>query len=149
MREKYYDTKKLMSTIEAKVELQRALGGRLVMYKRRWSALFISGMYDVVEHVPCERSRLKAGGSHSLFTLLLGLWSLQGLIVAPYCVFVNMCGGVDVTARYSDSPIDSRLGIMPDPAQEKRDSRFADWLFIVLLLLSVTIFSLVYLRMSK
>ena len=126
-----HDTKPIPHLVE-RIELQKRLGGRLVLYRRAWSALVVTVTQDRVEHVPMGDSRLVAGWRHDLFTLLLGIWSPAGLVSMPLLLILNLRGGMDVTEHYSNTSIDPLRSLPPDPGQAKRDLLIAQWTFIVL-----------------
>ena len=50
----------------------------------------------------------------------------------PLLLILNLRGGMDVTAHYSDASIDPLRVLLPDPAQAKRDLLIAQLTFIVL-----------------
>jgi hypothetical protein len=111
---------------------QKVSGGRVVLYRRAWSVLVVTVTQDRVEHVPFGASRLSAGWRHNLFTVLLGIWSPAGLVSAPLLLILNLRGGMDVTAHYSQTSIDPLRVLPPDPGQAQRDLLIAQWTFVVL-----------------
>ena len=92
---------------------------------------------DRIEHVPYDRSRTVAGWRHVLFTLFFGIWSPMGLLLAPLLLILNLRGGADVTAQFSQTPIDPWHPLPPDPNQAQRDVLVAQWIFIALGLLAL------------
>jgi hypothetical protein len=111
---------------------QKHVGGRLILYRCAWSALAITVTQSRVEHVGPHDSRVLAGWRHDLFTVIFGIWSPMGLVTMPLYLILNLRGGMDVTAYYSDSPTDKLRGLPPDPNQARRDALIAQWTFVVL-----------------
>ena len=120
-----------------RIALQRREGGKLILYRRAWSALVVTMTQDRVEHVPLGANRTLAGWRHDLFTLALGVWSPAGLVTMPLLLILNLRGGMEVTAQFSSASIDPLRILPPDPNQAKRDLAIAQWTFIVLGLLVV------------
>jgi len=99
------DTKPIPHLAE-RIELQKREGGRPVLYRRAWSALVVTVTQNHIEHVPVGNSRALAGWRHDLFTLLIGIWSPAGLVSMQLLLILNLRGGIDVTAHYSDASIE-------------------------------------------
>lgn len=115
------------------VARQKEEGGRLILYRRMWSAFVVSAGQNRIEHLSPHQSRVLAGLKHSAFTLLFGIWSISGLLAVPLVLIINSRGGVDVTARFSDSSIDPLRALPPDVHQSERDLKAAQWFYIVFL----------------
>ncbi len=126
-----------------RIAAQKRYGGRLVLYRRAWSALVVTVTQDRIEHVPFDNSRVLAGWRHILFTLLFGIWSPIGLVAMPLFLIINLRGGLDVTARFSNASISPFHVLPPDPGQARRDLLMAQWMFIALGL--TVIFVMIYL----
>jgi hypothetical protein len=127
----FHDSKPIPRLAET-IAKQKKLGGRLVLYRRAWSALVVTMTQDRIEHVPFDRSRMVAGWRHDLFTLAFGIWSPAGLVSMPLLLILNLRGGMDVTAQFSQASIDPLHALPPDPGQAKRDLLIAQWTFVVL-----------------
>ncbi len=118
--------------LEKNISRQHTEGGRLILYRRMWSAVIISITQDRIEHVAFQSSRVWPGLKHSLFTLFLGVWSPTGLFMIPCLLILNFSGGADVTGQYSSRSIDPHRSLLPDPGQGERDLKFAQWMFVTL-----------------
>ena len=114
------------------VAKQKSEGGHLILYRRFWSFVAVTVSQDHVEHVPTGASRALAGISHTLYTLILGVWSPGGLVGFPLIAILNLRGGLDVTAFYSDHATAAFQIVPPDPNQAKRDLLISQVTFIVL-----------------
>ena len=132
----FHDDKPIPHLAE-RISKQKREGGRLVLYRRAWSALVVTMTQDRVEHVPFGRSRVAAGWRHNLFTVALGIWSPAGVVTIPLLLILNLRGGMDVTAQFSSSSIDPLRSLPPDLNQAKRDLAIAQWTFVVLGLLVI------------
>jgi len=126
-----HDSKPIPHLAET-IARQKELGGRLVLYRRAWSALVVTVTQDRIEHVPLGHSRLLAGWRHDLFTLALGIWSPAGLVSMPHLLILNLRGGMDVTAQFSQTSIDPLHALPPHPGQASRDLLIAQWTFVIL-----------------
>lgn len=115
-----------------RVAKQKSDGGRLILYRRAWSAVAITILQDRIEHVSIYDNRVLAGWRHNLFTILLGIWSPLGLLVVLQLLSLNLRGGIDVTARFSSSSIDPLHVLPPDLLQDERDHAKAQWTFVVI-----------------
>lgn len=115
-----------------RIARQKQEGGRLVLYRRAWSALVVTVSQDRIELVPVHASRVIAGWRHSLFTVLLGIWSPMGIISVPMLLILNFRGGVDVTAQFSSASIDAIRVLPPDPEQMRKDFAAAQWIFVLI-----------------
>lgn len=118
--------------LEENIAKQKREGGRLILYRRVWSALFVTVSQDRIEHVPFDHSRILAGWRHMLFTLLLGIWSLGGIFAVPMLLIMNLRGGIDVTGQFSDSSIDPDHVLPPDAKQGERDTQMAQLIFVLI-----------------
>jgi len=132
----FHDDKPIPNLAELTAK-QRREGGRLILYRRAWSALVMTVTQDRVEHVPFGASRALAGWRHTLFTILLGVWSPSGLVSMPLLLILNLRGGMDVTAQFSSASVDPLRALAPDPAQAARDLAIAQWTFVVIGLLVI------------
>lgn len=118
---------------------QKAHGGRLIQYRRAWAAIAVLATQDRIEWVPAYRSRVWAGWRHSLFTCVLGVWSLMSIFAVPMILFSNFRGGIDVTEFYSDSAIDPLRSTSPDGGTAEREVKQAQWAMVVFLSLVLAI----------
>ncbi len=139
----FHDSKPIPHLAES-VAKQKQLGGRLILYRRAWSAMVVTFAQDRIEHVPFDGSRVLAGWKHDLFTLAFGMWSPAGPVVVLLLLTINLRGGMDVTAHFSQASIDPQRWLPPDPEAEARDLAIAQWSFVVLGLVIIGIVFLVF-----
>lgn len=133
--------------LDDSVAQQKEYGGRLVMYHRVWSAILISQTQHRIEWVPPSGSRVLPGLKHCLYSLVLGIWGVTLISQVPLCLIMNLRGGIDVTAQFSDRNPDSFHTEPPDPDQAKRDERNAQWIFVALGL--IVIATILFLTLGK
>jgi hypothetical protein len=70
----------------------------------------------------------------------------SGLGYDATALILNLRGGMDVTAHYSQTSIDPLRFLTPDPKQSKRDLLIAQWTFIVIGLAVITTVFLVFVK---
>lgn len=132
--------KKPIPHLEERIEKQKREGGRLILYRRAWSALIVTVTQDRIEHVPPHGSRLTAGIKHSLFTLVLGIWSISAIFGVPILLILNLRGGADVTGQFSETSADPLREQLPDPRQAEKDLVAAQLTFVVLMVILIAVF---------
>ncbi|HUJ45387.1 MAG TPA: hypothetical protein VLW52_17460 [Opitutaceae bacterium] len=79
-------------------------GGSIILYRRAWSFVTLSGSAPQLMLVRPHQSRVIAGLKCSLGTLLFGWWSFAGLLSTPRALAHNLSGGLDVTRIYAGPP---------------------------------------------
>ena len=119
------------------IEKQRSEGGRLVIYQRVWSAVFISMSQRRIAWIPPHGSRITPGLKHCLFSLLFGIWGATIVGAVPMCLIINLRGGIDVTAELSSTPIDPLRPLPLSLGQSRRDATAAQWSFVFFGLLAI------------
>ena len=72
-------------------------GGCVVEYQRVWSAILIAGSIPEFVWIAPGRSRWLTGLGISISSMIIGWWSLPGLIWTPAAILYNLRGGTDVT----------------------------------------------------
>jgi len=116
----------------------REQGGSIIQYQRVFSIILYSQSSPQFEWVPSGASRVSAGLKHTLFSALLGWWSLTGLFWTPAVIINNLMGGVDVTRVLTEppplpgQPFDSSALAELARAQKRQQIAFLILLFIVL-----------------
>ena len=123
---------------------QKAEGGHLVLYRRIYTLFTITWTRDKVRHVPIGESRILHGIWHSTISLLFGIWGPRGIIMVLMFCALNLRGGIDVTAQFTNSPTDLLHGPPPDPGQAERDLIAAQWSFVGLGALVILIVILIF-----
>ena len=91
-------------------------GGEIVQYQCIMSAIFFARTTNYLEWVPPYSSRFSVGLKYVLQSLLLGWWSLPGLLFTPPIIINDLLGGADVTDLYVGPP-------PPPPAQRGEVAR--------------------------
>jgi len=109
------------------IERQKAHGGHLIQYRRAWAAIAVLATQERIEWVPFGESRYLAGWKHSLFTCLLGPWSLMSIFAVPMLVFSNFQGGLDVTEFYSHATTDPFRNSPPVRGTARQESSKGEW----------------------
>jgi hypothetical protein len=128
------------------IERQRQNGGRLIQYRRAWAAIAVVATQDRIEWVPFGRSRDWAGWRHSLYTTVLGIWSLMSIFAVPMILFSNFRGGIDVTEFYSESATDPLRSSLPQEGTAAREAKQAEWAMLGFLALVLAIVLFLVLR---
>src|SRR5947208_4456247 len=72
-------------------------GGAVVQYQIVFSAVLFARTTLHWEWVPPSRSRSRASLKYVAWSVLLGWWSLPGLVLTPGTIVNNLLGGADVT----------------------------------------------------
>ncbi len=93
-----------MKTLPAIKEQFRRHGGKVVLFQRITSAIFVTWEHNHLEWIPPYATRTWAGFRHAFWTALLGWWSIPGLWCAPAAILTNVFGGVDVTEIVKTPP---------------------------------------------
>lgn len=130
-----------LTNVPELVEKVRSHGGTLVEYAWVWSALLFTYRRTHIVWLRPGGSRVARGLGYTLFSALLGWWSLMGIFWTIQALVQNLRGGVDVTASLSDP---TGAPFSHDSAREERSSRrgmalaYAGVLFILLALAIVT-----------
>jgi hypothetical protein len=113
--------RKIANTDEL-VQNVRLRGGSIIAFDRIESVLIACERSHRYEWVGPGEDRKRAGLKHALYCLLLGPWSLPGLVGAPVAVVANLMGGVDVTESFIEPDgVMVKAGVME--AEEKRHDR--------------------------
>ena len=116
-------------------------GGAIVQYQRVLSLVVYSQMTPVFEWVSPTTSRTSAGMKHTLFSALLGWWSLAGFFWTPSVLLGNLMGGVNVTAVLT-GPEKSEEELLASPAyrefQQNEKRQRAVFVVYLLCLLGIT-----------
>jgi hypothetical protein len=79
------------------LESYHARGGAIVEYQRVWSCLVMSRKSNHFVWVPPEANRVMRSLPDTLTTLILGWWSLFGMVWTVGALVRNLSGGRDVT----------------------------------------------------
>jgi hypothetical protein len=66
--------------------------------------------------------------------LLLGIWSVSGILGVPFIVILNSRGGVDMTAQLSDGSVDPLRHLPLDRRQSEKDLKIAQWFYLIFLI---------------
>jgi hypothetical protein len=91
------------------VEETKRKGGKIVMFQRVTSLIFISWQTTHVEWVPPYSTGFGTGLRYTIWTLFLGWWSLSGFFATPAALVTNVLGGIDI----------SELAVGPPPLPGK------------------------------
>jgi hypothetical protein len=116
--------------IEGLIAKQNAEGGRLILYRRIYTLFLITWTRENVRHVPVGGSRVLSGIWDSLLSVLFGIWGPTGMVIMVMFCALNLRGGIDVTAHFTDGPIDPLREMPSDPDQAQRDLVSAQWAFV-------------------
>lgn len=95
----YYPDEKNLKVL---IDKQKIHGGTLIEYHTVFSFVFISISNYKVLLVPKQKSRIVQGLILSIPTLLLGWWSIHGLVWTLKAIVQNILGGVNLTNKYSN-----------------------------------------------
>lgn len=104
------------------VDKVRSHGGSLVEYAWVWSALLFTYRRTHIVWLRPGGSRVARGLGYTVFSAVLGWWSLLGIFWTIQALVQNLMGGVDVTAPFTD-PTGAPFG--PPSADEERATRRA------------------------
>jgi hypothetical protein len=100
----YWTARASIPNLQALLEQVRQHGGSIVEYQRVFSVILFMQISPKFEWVPPGGSRAAAGLKHTVFSLLLGWWSLSGLFATPAAIINNLMGGIDVTRVFTQPP---------------------------------------------
>ena len=128
------------------IEKQKTNGGRLIQYRRAWAAIAVISTQDRVEWLAPGGNRYFGGWRHSLFTCILGLWSILSIFAVPMILFSNFSGGIDVTEFYSESATDLFRSTAPVKETAQREAKNAEWAMLAFLTAALIIVLLLVLR---
>jgi hypothetical protein len=86
------------------IEKMRQSGGRVFMFYRVWSLLVFASTKPVFIWVSPGKAGWRAGAGASMSSMVLGWWSIPGLIMTPFCLLYNFVGGMEVTELFQTPP---------------------------------------------
>lgn len=94
----HWSSQKTIPNLKYLVHQVETYGGSIIEYQQVWSLLVFSHSSPEYVWIGPGRSRFSGGLQQTVFSLMLGWWSLPGIIWTPAAVLYNCSGGADVTS---------------------------------------------------